>query len=308
MIKRFLGVGETARRTQVVADGETLASELEKLGGYRVLRALDAEAGVESLPNPAPGERIGAVVDCETTGLDPVQDRMIELAAQRFSFDAVGRITAIEKVRSWLEDPQRLMPERLSLLTGLTDAALAGRAFDDIAIVNLLENCDLIVAHNAGFDRPFFDRRFPVLRESRWACSLSQIDWLSLGFDGRALGHLLLQSGLYFDGHRAANDVCALTKLIERKLPEGRTILSHLLDACAVDNVRFEAVGAPFEAKDLLKQRGYRWEGAGRLWWREVADANATEEAEWLNCNVYFGRGGPRKRLITALNRFAETN
>lgn len=307
MIKALKRLIHGRRHLEQDADGaEALAQRLEALGGYRVLRALNPSAGVETLRELTPGNRIGVVVDSETTGLDASTDRMVEVAAQRFAFDPGGRVTSIERVRSWLEDPKRPMPERLSKLTGLSDADLAGKEFDDASIVNILKSADVIIAHNAAFDRPFFDRRFPELRGSRWGCSLSQLDWLALGYDGRSLGHLLFQSGHYFDGHRAANDVCALTALIARPLPDGRTILSHLLDACATDTFRFEAVGAPFEAKDLLKQRGYRWDGTGRFWWREVTATEQAQELEWLERNVYMGRGGPRTRQITARERFAE--
>ncbi|MEC7819246.1 MAG: site-specific integrase [Pseudomonadota bacterium] len=188
----------------------------------------------------------------------------------------------------------------------ITEADLLDKAFDETEIVRRLSTADIIVAHNAVFDRPFFDRRFPQLRDRPWGCSLSQLDWLKLGYDGRALGHLLLQTGLYFDGHRAANDVVALTALLGRQLPDGRTIFSHLLETCVAESVRIEAVGSPFEAKDALKRRGYRWDPNGRFWWRELQRPDLNSETTWLDEEVYFGRGRPRLRVITPRERFAE--
>ena len=40
-------------------------------------------------------------MDVETTGLD----KIVELAAQRFRFDALGRIIQVGKPRVWHEDP-----------------------------------------------------------------------------------------------------------------------------------------------------------------------------------------------------------
>jgi DNA polymerase-3 subunit epsilon len=305
LLKRLLGSAPTAPRSERL-DGEELARQLEKLEGYRVLRALDLSDGFDELPPLAEDERIAVVVDSETTGLDPAQDRMVEIAAQRFAFDRRGRITKVERVRSWLEDPGQPLPERVAQLTGLADADVLEKAFDDTEIVSRLSTADIIVAHNAGFDRPFVDRRFPQLRDRPWGCSLSQLDWLKLGFDGRALGHLLLQSGLYFDGHRAANDVVALTALLGREVPDGRTIFSHLLERCFAESVRIEAVGSPFEAKDALRRRGYRWDPNGRFWWTELQKPDLESEMTWLEEAVYSGRGRPRLRVITARERFAD--
>lgn len=285
-------------------DGEVLARQLESLFGYRVLRALDHDVGVECLPCAAGGERVAAVIDSETTGLDVAVDRMVEFAAQRFLFGSDGCVRAVERVHSWREDPGRPLPERLVRLTGLTDADLHGHHFDDAEIVALLESVDLIIAHNAAFDRPFVDHRFPELSAHAWACSLSQLDWLELGYDGRALGHLLLQSGHFFEGHRAAQDVVALTTLLALERDDGRTILWHLLERCQRDTFRVEAVAAPYDAKDLLKRRGYRWDSSARYWWREIDEDMVRAECDWLDRDVYRGRGKPSLHRITACDRF----
>lgn len=287
------------------AAGEALADELTRVPGYRVLRALAAVDEVDTLPAPRSGERIAVVVDTETTGLDPVTDRMFEVAAQRFMFDAQGHIRIREHPKAWLEDPQMPLPARIKRLTGLSDAMLVGKQFDTRAISKTFSEADLIIAHNAAFDRPFIDVRFPGLNARAWACSLTQLDWLELGFDGRALGHLLLQRGWYFEGHRAENDVRALTQLLAEQLDDGRTILARLLEHCEADSLRIDAVGAPFEAKDLLKGRGYRWNAQQRCWWREIMGEQRDEESDWLDHMVYRGRGAPAIRVVSARERFA---
>ena len=46
------------------------------------------------------------------------------------------------------------------------------------------------------------------------------------------------------------------------------------------------AIGAPFDAKDELKRRGYRWDGGDkghpRYWWREVSNQELAEEKAFL--------------------------
>jgi DNA polymerase-3 subunit epsilon len=292
----------------ITPDGEKLAGILSSLPGFRVLRAIDADEGVDRLRPTRPGERIAAVIDTETTGLDPANEKIIEIAVQRFVFDRGQRVMEIERPRAWLEDPRRPLSETIVRLTGIADRDLAGQRFDDEAIVGMIGEADIVIAHNAAFDRPFFDRRFPQLDNSLWACSLSQLDWQAMGYDGRALGYLLLQSGRFFEGHRARNDTSALTTLLGTTAEDGRTILAHLLERCERKSVRIDATGAPFEAKDLLKGRGYRWDATRRVWRREVDDSEVEMEQTWLDHHIYRGRGGPQCVTITPRTRFKRDN
>lgn len=308
LVSHFVGSSAASLRRSAVdavgTDYEDLARLLSSHPGYRILRAIDPTAGVERLRAAMPGERVAVVVDTETTGLDPTVDRIIEVAVQRFTFGPDRRIIELERPRSWLEDPRRPLPEKIVRLTGISDKDLEGQQFDDKAIVAMIGDADIVIAHNAAFDRPFLDRRFPQLDDLPWACSLSQLDWQGLGYDGRALGHLLLQSGRFFEGHRAGNDTNALATLLGTPASDGRTILAHLLESCERESVRIDASGAPFETKDALKSRGYRWDAARRLWWREFDDSEVTTERAWLNQHVYRGRGGPQLVALTPKTRF----
>ncbi|TCQ01037.1 hypothetical protein C8J46_101394 [Sphingomonas sp. PP-F2F-A104-K0414] len=135
--------------------------------------------------------------------------------------------------------------------------------------------------------------------------SLTQLDWPALGFEGRSLAHLVMQSGRFFVGHRASNDVSALTSLLETIATDERTILSHPLERCMLDSFRIDAVGAPFDAKDVLKAHGYRWNSDRRFWSREVGFVDVAEETEWLDQRVYRGRGTPNVQRVTPGERFA---
>ncbi|MGA6115483.1 3'-5' exonuclease [Agrobacterium radiobacter] len=286
-------------------NGEKLAQRLSLIPGFRILRELEVNSGVEKLPTVADSEQIAAVLDLETTGLNFDRDHPIELAFQRFIFDGSGNISAIEQIKSWREDPGVQIPFRLTQLTGLTAADLAGQRFADQQIIESLENVAVFIAHNAGFDRPFFDKRFPTLASKAWACTLTQVDWLSLGFDGRSLGYLLMQAGWFFQGHRAANDVAALTKLLALKAEGFETIFGKLLERSDTTSVCIDAVGAPFELKDLLKDAGYRWKPSQRLWSLETDEALVDDAMAWLEEKIYRGANRARLRRITARERFA---
>lgn len=93
-----------------------------------------------------------AVVDCETTGLDPITDRIIEIAV--ITCDEQGHE---ESCWSSLVNPS--IPVRASFIHGLTDSDVAeAPPFEDIAEhVVLLLNGRAFVAHNANFDAGFLE-------------------------------------------------------------------------------------------------------------------------------------------------------
>jgi DNA polymerase-3 subunit epsilon len=83
--------------------------------------------------------------------------------------------------------------------------------------------------------------------------------------------------------------------------------LSELLDSARRKRFAIRAVGAPFDCKDDLRKRGYRWDPGNaereKAWWIIVADHEV--ELLWLKENV-FGRD---VRLpvtaVTAQDRFS---
>ena len=279
---------------------DLLARRLAEHGDYRVLRRL-APVKRFHVPVQQDGQSlsIGAVVDVETTGLDREADRIIELAVQRFRFDALGRITEVGQPRVWREDPGRPLDMRITKLTGLTDADLSGQAIDETMALSILGSADVVIAHNAGFDRPFVEKRLPQVAGKPWACSMADLDWLELGFDGRALAHLVAQCGWFYEGHRAENDVLALLYLLAHQLADGETVLKKLIACAEAPSWRVHAVESPFEAKDRLKARGYRWDAVMKYWWKEVADAELAAEQAWLAAEIYAEWGEPAVHPVT---------
>lgn len=269
---------------------------------YRVQRRLGPVTHFHAA-SPEASSRIGVAIDVETTGLDRETDRIIELAIQRFRFDERGRIIQVGMPRVWREDPGMPIDPKITSLTGLTDADVVEQQIDELAAVNILSSADVIVAHNAAFDRPFVDRRLPAIASKPWACSMAELDWLGLGFEGRALAHLVSQCGWFYEGHRAENDILALLYLLSHGLPDGETMLAKLIACSEQQTYRVNAIDAPFDAKDRLKSRGYRWDATMRFWWRSIAELDRDAERAWLQSDVYSGYGEPAFLPITACER-----
>ena len=291
-------------------DLHDLIERLERDGEYRVLRKLRLCDGHTPVLYDGSDTFIGAVVDVETTGLKPEKEVIIELAIRRFRFDNQGRILAVDRVWSWLEDPGRPLSAEVTRLTGLTNAGLTGEQIDDAAAIRLLTSSHLIIAHNAAFDRKFIERRLPEASGLSWACSYREVDWAAAGFGIPKLSPLLNDIGLFFGAHRASNDVDAVVALLGHLLPNGRPVLAELVERSSTLSMKIEAVGADFSLKDDLRNRGYRWDPASKAWWKEVVASDLLEEQTWLDRHVY-GSGnhakafGPRIIEISARERYA---
>lgn len=105
-----------------------------------------------------------AVIDLETTGFSPIDDRVVEAACVLVEDGAI--------VRSWstLVDPGRPIPECASRVHGITDADVAHAPPFEWAQCELLTLCEgaIVVAHNAAFDLSFL----PLLARLPSLCTL----------------------------------------------------------------------------------------------------------------------------------------
>jgi DNA polymerase-3 subunit epsilon len=279
---------------------EIMAGHLEETGLYRVLRRV--EPFRYSAPTAGPETRV-VLLDTETDGIGP-DCRPTEIAIKAFTVDGAHRLTSAGVTESWLESPGRPLSAIVSRVTGLTDADLDGKRFPANRIHAALMSADLIVAHNAAFDRPVVEKRFGVMGK-RWACSMSEIPWADLGCPSRALGVVANHCGLFFDAHRAAADVDALAAILCRDYLDS-TYLAALIDSSLRSTRRIWAQGSAFEMKDALKARGYKWnDGAQgeppRTWYFDaMTDESFSAEMAFLLAN----RINPRLTHLDATTRY----
>ena len=268
----------------------TAAALLEAHPDYRVLRRLSiaSDFGV----SPTGPVATAVVIDTETTGTNHRDDQIIELGILRFDYDAdSGAILRITDVYSALEDPGRPIPPESTAIHGITDEMVAGQALDDARVAAIVAGATLIVAHNAAFDRPFLEMRMPLFATLAWGCSFAQIPWAEEGFRGSKLEYLGIACGFFYDAHRSETDCRALLEVLRRPLlKSGRIAFRQLLDAAAEPALRLWAIGSAFETKDVLRERGYRWDAGRRCWNRVVLKSVAKDESEWLKAAVYGGR------------------
>tara|TARA_B110000438_G_scaffold295946_1_gene339845 strand:- start:85 stop:978 length:894 start_codon:yes stop_codon:yes gene_type:complete len=292
-----------------MADQKETIKELEGSGQYKVICKYEKpdfyckDDGSEKLK--------GIFLDVETTGLSHEIDKIIEIALVPFEFSKDGRIFNVNDAYSCLEDPQIPLSQKIISLTGLTDEMLAGKSFDIDVIKKFVEPSDLIIAHNASFDRKFIEKRFPFFKTKSWACSFSQVPWESEGIASMKLEYLAYKFGFFFEGHRAEIDCYASLHLLSKTLPmSGDLVLNALLRSARIKSYRVWAMGSSFDKKDLLKNRGYKWwpgvVGRSRSWYIDIDEQTLDSELEYLRKEIYGRDMNLPIDPITPFNRFSE--
>lgn len=292
-------------------DPEALARTLDATGDYRVLRRFRRVAAYH--PPDGATTTTALALDVETTGLNAAGDAIIQLAMVPFEFAPdTGRIYGVSEPITYLEDPRRPIPPEISALTGITDQDVKGKRIDDGAVERVVSAASLVIAHNAGFDRPFMERRLPLFREKHWACSQQEVPWRAAGSRSGALEFLLIKRcGMFYGAHRADDDCLALIHLLATPLESGELPLALLLRSARRKSVRLWAEQAPMAAKDALKTRRYRWnpgtDGRPKAWFKEIGREELSAELTWLTAEVYDGKL-PRLRqdALDARTRYSD--
>jgi DNA polymerase-3 subunit epsilon len=238
------------------ADLEQLAARLEQSGDYRILRRVPVLTRYAD-DDPTAIMRLGLIVDIETTGLDPARDKIIDLACLPFHFSSEGVVYDVLPGYAGFEDPGLPLPNEVVGLTGITDDQLRGQKLDDQIVSALATPANLVIAHNARFDRRFLERRFPLFIDKPWARFKGQVPWAEEGLGSAKLDYLLNRFGFFFEDHRAMADCRAVLHLLSLSLPRsGRPILPLLLVNAPEHAYRIWALEASIDCKHLLKERG----------------------------------------------------
>ena len=291
-------------------DLSQMAHALEKSGDYRVLRRLVPRDVITSVPADQQ-IKVGVLFDVETTGLDAKTDEVIELGMVKFAYCPDGRVARVIDSFGSLNEPANSIPAEITSLTGITNDMVAGKRIDAAAVSTFVADANIVIAHNANFDRRFAERYWPEFEHKHWGCSATEIDWRGHGFEGSRLGYLLMGAGLFHTAHRAVDDCRALLEVLAMTLGSTeRPALASLLDRARRNTVRIWAEGAPYDLKDELKKRKYRWndgsDGRPRSWHIEIDEDLLDAEMRFLRQEIYRRDVELFMQSVTALTRFSD--
>lgn len=164
----------------------------------------------------------GIVLDTETTGLPsnhllPLdkQPRVIEIYMQEIDFNGQSDKMIFDR----LVDPGIKIEEEITKITGIRDEDIKGAVtFPLISsqVKEIIENYELIIAHNASFDKEILDMEFERIgMKMNWRRVLCTVEATihAKGFRMNLQGlHEWLFGEKFKEAHRARTDALALTR------------------------------------------------------------------------------------------------
>lgn len=227
------------------------------------------------------------ILDTETTGLEAGKDEIIEIAMRKWIYHRKEHclIKPVEQYSALNEPVKNEISEEITALTGITKEDVRGQKIDWSIVSRLISESDFVLAHNSGFDRPMIEsvpEISQISSEKIWACSLAQVDWAKMGFLSSKQELLSIFHGFHYSGHRALTDIDALANI----LLQG-DYLKEILQNAKTKQVQVDAVGSPFDKKDILKANGFSWNAPDKVWSRLVSESELDSMKVFLTDSIY---------------------
>lgn len=219
-------------------------------------------------------------VDVETTGLDMATLSVTELGAVLYDTE-YGMPVDIQADLIIDSNLQLPLDPKVEKLTGIKTSMLEkyGRPAADVIprFCDLYKRADFVVAHNGNrFDREviknFSFRNVSLERlklmmgpPKHWIDTLTDLPYDEL-ITTRKLEDLTGRHGFLNPfPHRAFSDVLSMLKILSQYNLEEVIAISKSVTKRFVADV-------PFHQKDLAKDAGFKWDGAGRVWFFEMKE------------------------------------
>lgn len=210
-----------------------------------------------------------AILDTETTGIDPTKDAVIELAVVLWSIPNASIIAAYSEIIIHPDNPAQtvnhISPELLQ------DGAPRPEVFR--LAETIVRKADVIVAHRAEFDRSFCNGAFDPIP---WCCSKLDIRWPQ-SKPGDSLIYVAAAHGVPITTtHRALSDCLLLARCFERVAEMGHDVFDMMCQAM-VPKKLYEVADRRYDParNELAKSLGFQWQSAEKRWTKRMTDTDA---------------------------------
>ena len=255
-------------------------------------------------------KKVGVFLDIEATGLSFTDDKLIEIGMVKFEYSDDGQIFRILDEFNEYQDPDRDISSFITELTGITNEMVRGKHIDESSVSKFLADVDLIIAHNSQFDRAFFETTFPNIEPKAWACSMYDINWNSENIESHKLEYIAYKYNFFYEGHRAITDCLVGLHILSKTLYSSKQLaLKQLLDNALKPTYKLWAKNAPYNHKDLLRARKYRWnihpEHGFKAWSIELPEHKVENEIYYLKSNIYNWQMNIPVDIFDAYSRFS---
>ena len=265
---------------------ETLMSsgQLDLLGGSLGSNETSVEGGTankksetsELLLENCDGSEIKSpkkllIVDTETTGLDSAEDHCLEVGSILFhvsSRTVLAQQAFLLPVSSNKAESINRIPAEITRVSQPWEEGMK-------YLESLIGAADVLVAHNASFDRQWFGMQPLPEVEKPWLCSMDDIAWpVHLNLKPRpSVRDLALAYGIpVWSAHRALTD-CIYISEVFRRCSALETLLLQGLEP-----KRLMRAKVSYDERFLAKQAGFRWNDPVRgAWTRKISERQASE-------------------------------
>jgi len=225
----------------------------------------------EASPAP-PGQSLPQrllILDTETTGLDPQRDRCIELGAVLFDLPRRSVLSQVSLLLPCDQNAAQAVNGIDPELTQQPQPWQQGLQWFEA----LLASADLVVAHNAAFDRQWFGiEPLPAIHKP-WLCTMEDIRWpadRNLRSNPSVRDLALAYSVPVWAAHRALTDCIYLAQVFER-CDDLEQLVQQGLEPRRLYRARLS-----YEERHRAREAGFRWnEPVSGAWSRRLSEREA---------------------------------
>jgi DNA polymerase-3 subunit epsilon len=214
------------------------------------------------------------IVDTETTGIDPKDHMVIEIAAILYSVEANDVIGMAAMILPAEENPaEEINHISPALLNTVEEEGEVIKGFSSM-LYAMMETADVIVAHQASFDKGHLTKENLEIWSSKpWLCTKEDFKF-SKGKPGDSLVNLALAHNVPVHGnHRAGVDVNLIAKIFRSYSAEE---LQALFQHALLPRDYYVAL-TNFVEKEKPKNAGFSWNGEKKCWWKKLTPTEASK-------------------------------
>ena len=217
-------------------------------------------------------------LDTETQGLDATKDRVTEWGLVLWDSETKQPV----RISGFLVKVPGGVSSEIEKLTGITNSLLETYGVEPAqalkAVLAMAEKADFICAHNAEFDKGFYEaeyKRANIVPYTR--------PWIDTRVDlpveayqrgkSASLKYLACDHNFTYDAHRAVSDVLAMLRLV------GMYDVNTIIKRAQTPNIFVRAV-IDYDNRLLAKERGYYWRPEAKLWVKPLKADLVDEEKQ----------------------------